>query len=99
MGIYFFKNPFKTHENKPILTSLVNSTKRLLELILSPRSFKTLTCSSHCNLYIWDRAGQERFQILRLAHGSAQAAFPFMFLGNKVDIDGGNSQVISEKKA
>ncbi|MED6204129.1 hypothetical protein PIB30_006195 [Stylosanthes scabra] len=61
-------------------------------------------------LQIWDTAGQERFQSLGvafyrgadccvLASPSDPENFPFVVIGNKVDIDGGNSRVVSEKKA
>ncbi|KAJ8773488.1 hypothetical protein K2173_004318 [Erythroxylum novogranatense] len=66
-------------------------------------------------LQIWDTTGQERFQSLRVAfyHGvyccvlvyDVNACpfdpenFPFVVLGNKIDVDGGNSRVVSEKRA
>ncbi|CAI0423086.1 unnamed protein product [Linum tenue] len=66
-------------------------------------------------LQIWDTAGQERFQSLGVAfYRGADCCvlvydvnasppdpenFPFVVLGNKVDVDGGNSRVVSEKKA
>ncbi|KAK9111152.1 hypothetical protein Scep_018671 [Stephania cephalantha] len=36
---------------------------------------------------------------LKQANPSDHSSFPFILLGNKVDIDGGNSRVVSEKKA
>ncbi|XP_077253136.1 ras-related protein Rab7 isoform X2 [Tasmannia lanceolata] len=36
---------------------------------------------------------------LKQANPSDHKTFPFILLGNKVDIDGGNSRVVSEKKA
>ncbi|KEH15239.1 Rab GTPase-like protein G3A, partial [Medicago truncatula] len=33
------------------------------------------------------------------ANPSNPSTFPFILLGNKVDIDGGNSRVVSDKKA
>ncbi|KAK4753959.1 hypothetical protein SAY87_002063 [Trapa incisa] len=66
-------------------------------------------------LQIWDTAGQERFQSLGVAFyrgadccvlvydvnasPSDPENFPFVVLGNKIDIDGGNGRVVSEKKA
>ncbi|GAU19702.1 hypothetical protein TSUD_78270 [Trifolium subterraneum] len=61
-------------------------------------------------LQIWDTAGQERFHSLGaafyrgadccvLADTGNPDAFPFVLLGNKVDIDGGNSRRVTEKKA
>ncbi|KAI5006088.1 hypothetical protein ZWY2020_033331 [Hordeum vulgare] len=59
-------------------------------------------------LQIWDTAGQERFQSLGVAfyRGADCCAspsdpenFPFVLLGNKIDVDGGNSRTVSEKKA
>ncbi|PKU75697.1 Ras-related protein Rab7 [Dendrobium catenatum] len=66
-------------------------------------------------LQIWDTAGQERFQSLGVAFyrgadccilvydvnasPSDPGTFPFILVGNKVDVDGGNSRVVSEKKA
>ncbi|RYR49230.1 hypothetical protein Ahy_A07g035576 isoform C [Arachis hypogaea] len=64
-------------------------------------------------LQIWDTAGQERFQSLGVAFyrgadccvlvydasPSDPENFPFVVIGNKIDIDGGNSRVVSEKKA
>jgi len=38
-------------------------------------------------------------EFLKQARVSDPKTFPFVLLGNKVDIDGGNSRVISEKKA
>ncbi|KAJ6412449.1 hypothetical protein OIU84_005492 [Salix udensis] len=34
-----------------------------------------------------------------MASPSDPKTFPFILLGNKIDIDGGNSRVVSEKKA
>ncbi|MBA0799072.1 hypothetical protein Gohar_009607, partial [Gossypium harknessii] len=59
---------------------------------------------------IWDTAGQERFQSLGvafyrgadccvLASPSDPENFPFVVLGSNIDVDGGNSRVVSEKKA
>ncbi|GER47567.1 RAB GTPase homolog G3A, partial [Striga asiatica] len=64
---------------------------------------------------IWDTAGQERFQSLGVAFYrgadccilvydvNADPAnpekFPFVLIGNKVDVDGGNSRVVPEKTA
>ncbi|KAF2545589.1 hypothetical protein F2Q70_00021928, partial [Brassica cretica] len=57
---------------------------------------------------IWDTAGQERFQSLGVAFyrgadccasPSDPGNFPFVVIGNKIDVDGGNSRVLSEKKA
>ncbi|KAE8720667.1 Ras-related protein Rab7 [Hibiscus syriacus] len=45
---------------------------------------------------------QQRTDDLRyllLASPSDPENFPFVVLGNKVDVDGGNSRVVSEKKA
>ncbi|KAJ7564534.1 hypothetical protein O6H91_02G021200 [Diphasiastrum complanatum] len=62
-------------------------------------------------LQIWDTAGQERFQSLGVAfYQGVQIAvflqahrilrlFHLLFWENKVDVDGGNSRVVSEKKA
>ncbi|OIV98814.1 hypothetical protein TanjilG_25060 [Lupinus angustifolius] len=36
---------------------------------------------------------------LTQANPSNARTFPFILLGNKIDIDGGNSRVVSEKKA
>jgi len=38
-------------------------------------------------------------EFLKQASPRDPKAFPFILLGNKVDIDGGNSRVVSEKKA
>ncbi|ESQ34517.1 hypothetical protein EUTSA_v10008896mg [Eutrema salsugineum] len=38
-------------------------------------------------------------EFLKQASPRDPTAFPFILLGNKVDIDGGNSRVVSEKKA
>ncbi|KAJ6918925.1 ras-related protein Rab7 isoform X2 [Populus alba x Populus x berolinensis] len=64
-------------------------------------------------LQIWDTAGQERFQSLGsafyrgadccvLVYDADPAdpeAFPFILFGNKIDVDGGSSRVVSEKTA
>ncbi|GFP93325.1 RAS-related protein rab7 [Phtheirospermum japonicum] len=66
-------------------------------------------------LQIWDTAGQERFQSLGVAFyrgadccilvydvnvdSANPETFPFVLIGNKVDVDGGNSRVVSEKTA
>ncbi|KAJ6389465.1 hypothetical protein OIU77_027734 [Salix suchowensis] len=50
-------------------------------------------------LQIWDTAGQEREEFLIQANPSDPENFPFVVLGNKIDVDGGNSRVVSEKKA
>ncbi|CAN1235293.1 Ras-related protein Rab7 [Linum perenne] len=66
-------------------------------------------------LQIWDTAGQERFQSLGVAfyrgadccvlvydvnaNPADPKSFPFILLGNKIDVDGGNSRVVSEKRA
>ncbi|RYR36636.1 hypothetical protein Ahy_A09g041602 isoform A [Arachis hypogaea] len=42
--------------------------------------------------------GQET-QFSDIANPSDPRKFPFILLGNKIDIDGGNSRVVSEKKA
>ncbi|KAL5139552.1 Ras-related protein Rab7 [Glycine soja] len=38
-------------------------------------------------------------EFLKQANPPDPRAFPFILLGNKIDIDGGNSRVVSEKKA
>ncbi|PPD98461.1 hypothetical protein GOBAR_DD04501 [Gossypium barbadense] len=38
-------------------------------------------------------------EFLKQANPTDPRMFPFMLLGNKIDIDGGNSRVVSEKKA
>ncbi|XP_020244033.1 ras-related protein Rab7-like isoform X2 [Asparagus officinalis] len=38
-------------------------------------------------------------EFLKQANPSNPSTFPFILLGNKVDVDGGNSRVVSEKKA
>ncbi|PPS06747.1 hypothetical protein GOBAR_AA13897 [Gossypium barbadense] len=38
-------------------------------------------------------------EFLKQANPTDPRTFPFMLLGNKIDIDGGNSRVVSEKKA
>lgn len=38
-------------------------------------------------------------EFLKQANPPDTRAFPFILLGNKIDIDGGNSRVVSEKKA
>nr|GLL48031.1 ras-related protein Rab7 [Ipomoea trifida] len=38
-------------------------------------------------------------EFLKQANPSDPKTFPFILLGNKIDIDGGNSRVVSEKKA
>ncbi|XP_010521112.1 PREDICTED: ras-related protein Rab7 [Tarenaya hassleriana] len=38
-------------------------------------------------------------EFLKQANPPDPEAFPFILLGNKIDIDGGNSRVVSEKKA
>ncbi|CAM8945533.1 unnamed protein product [Rhodiola kirilowii] len=38
-------------------------------------------------------------EFLKQASPPDLKAFPFMLLGNKIDVDGGNSRVVSEKKA
>ncbi|KAI5400050.1 hypothetical protein KIW84_065116 [Lathyrus oleraceus] len=38
-------------------------------------------------------------EFLKQANPSDSRTFPFILLGNKIDIDGGNSRVVSEKKA
>ncbi|XP_061365615.1 ras-related protein Rab7 isoform X2 [Gastrolobium bilobum] len=38
-------------------------------------------------------------EFLKQANPSDPRTFPFILLGNKIDIDGGNSRVVSEKKA
>ncbi|RYR48256.1 hypothetical protein Ahy_A07g034267 isoform D [Arachis hypogaea] len=51
---------------------------------------------------IWDTTGQERFNSLGAAiyrDLNDHEAFPFVLLGNKVDVDGGNSRKVTEKKA
>ncbi|XVE86650.1 hypothetical protein DITRI_Ditri18aG0051800 [Diplodiscus trichospermus] len=50
-----------------------------------PRSFETLNN--------W------REEFLKQADPSNPEAFPFIIIGNKIDIDGGSSRVVSEKKA
>ncbi|ONI01967.1 hypothetical protein PRUPE_6G169600 [Prunus persica] len=66
-------------------------------------------------LQVWDTAGQERFHSLGAAFyrgadccvlvydvnadPTDPEAFPFVLLGNKIDVDGGNSRAVSEKKA
>ncbi|KAJ0939927.1 putative small GTP-binding protein [Helianthus annuus] len=38
-------------------------------------------------------------EFLKQANPADPSSFPFILLGNKIDIDGGNSRVVSEKKA
>lgn len=38
-------------------------------------------------------------EFLKQASPSNPSSFPFILLGNKVDVDGGNSRVVAEKKA
>ncbi|KAK9080789.1 hypothetical protein SSX86_000547 [Deinandra increscens subsp. villosa] len=38
-------------------------------------------------------------EFLKQANPQDPSSFPFILLGNKIDIDGGNSRVVSEKKA
>uniref|UniRef100_A0A2N9HB90 Ras-related protein Rab7 n=1 Tax=Fagus sylvatica TaxID=28930 RepID=A0A2N9HB90_FAGSY len=38
-------------------------------------------------------------QLARQANPPNPRTFPFILLGNKIDVDGGNSRVVSEKKA
>ncbi|KAJ4828636.1 hypothetical protein Tsubulata_025631 [Turnera subulata] len=38
-------------------------------------------------------------EFLKQANPADPKTFPFILLGNKIDIDGGNSRVVSEKKA
>ncbi|KAJ8759000.1 hypothetical protein K2173_003238 [Erythroxylum novogranatense] len=83
--------------------------------------FIYVTCYS--SMHIWDTVGQERFQSLGVAFyqgadccdlvydvnasPSELENFPFVVLGNKIDVNGGNSRVVylcdwlqvSEKKA
>ncbi|KAA3462079.1 Small GTPase superfamily [Gossypium australe] len=40
-----------------------------------------------------------REEFLKQADPSDPESFPFMVIGNKIDIDGGNSRMVSEKKA
>jgi Ras-related protein Rab-7A len=47
----------------------------------------------------FDNLNNWREEFLIQASPSDPDNFPFVLLGNKVDIDGGNSRVVSEKKA
>ncbi|MCO5595286.1 hypothetical protein L7F22_049327 [Adiantum nelumboides] len=47
----------------------------------------------------FDSLSNWREEFLIQANPSDPENFPFMVLGNKIDIDGGNSRVVSEKKA
>merc|ERR1712032_876644 len=58
-------------------------------------------------MQIWDTAGQERFQsldnwrdeFLIQASPTDPDNFPFVVLGNKVDVENGANRVVTEKKA
>ncbi|KAI3996242.1 hypothetical protein MKX01_026710 [Papaver californicum] len=47
----------------------------------------------------FDNLNNWREEFLKQASPANPDKFPFILLGNKVDIDGGNSRVVSEKKA
>ncbi|XP_059644132.1 ras-related protein Rab7-like isoform X2 [Cornus florida] len=60
-----------------------------------------------CCILVFDVNAVKSFETLQIWHEeflkqadpSDPEAFPFVLLGNKVDIDGGNSRVVSEKTA
>lgn len=47
----------------------------------------------------FDTLDNWRDEFLKQASPSDPKSFPFILLGNKVDVDGGNSRVVAEKKA
>ncbi|NP_001140557.1 Ras-related protein Rab7-like [Zea mays] len=99
-----FSNQYKATIGADFLTKEVQFEDRLFTLqSLGVAFYRGADCcvlvydvnsmKSFDNLHNW------REEFLIQASPSDPDNFPFVLLGNKVDVDGGNSRVVSEKKA
>ncbi|KAF1899834.1 hypothetical protein Lal_00019966 [Lupinus albus] len=79
------------------------------EEFLRQRDWDSLETRNHCLplairktlgiIFSIERSSSVVDMIKYIANPSNPRTFPFILLGNKIDIDGGNSRVVSEKKA
>ncbi|PON32770.1 Mitochondrial Rho-like [Trema orientale] len=90
-----FSNQYKATIGADFLTKEVQFEDRLftLQVDCCVLVYDVNVMKSFENLNNW------REEFLIQASPSDPENFPFVVLGNKVDVDGGNSRVVSEKKA
>ncbi|KAG8068008.1 hypothetical protein GUJ93_ZPchr0005g15110 [Zizania palustris] len=103
-----FSNQYKATIGADFLTKEVQFDDRLFTL---QERFQSLGVAFYrgadCCVLVYDVNSMKSFdnlnnwreEFLIQASPSDPDNFPFVLLGNKVDVDGGNSRVVSEKKA